>query len=159
MQLKTYWILTLTLYWTIIPKFSFCVGSWMSVLEARLVSSCFSWPSNAVTIDSINCWLILTIYKENIICITHLGPTYPCYSIIRVLARRLCSMLILTPGGTHPLTPGNHKYYHTWKHFIVYLFIDSAFVLGSREKTYVSKLPHRNFYLLHSFVGIILKST
>jgi hypothetical protein len=37
----------LTLYWTMMPKFSLGVWSGMSVLLARFVSSCFSWPSRA----------------------------------------------------------------------------------------------------------------
>ena len=36
-----------TLYCTMMPKFSFWVGSWTRVEEARLVSSCFSCPSRA----------------------------------------------------------------------------------------------------------------
>ena len=50
----------------------------------------------------------------------------------------------------------NTEYY---RRLLFHLFIDSAFVLGSGEETYVSKLPHRNLYLLHSFVGIILEGS
>ena len=37
------------------PKFSFCVGSWMRVEEARFVSSCFSWPSRAGHSTTMKC--------------------------------------------------------------------------------------------------------
>ena len=39
----------------------------------------------------------------------------------------------------------------------IYLLVDCAFVLGSGEQTDVCKLSHRYFYLLYSFVGVILK--
>ena len=149
---------TFTLYCTMMPRFSFCVGSCISVLEARLVSSCFSWPSSA----AVRGWYQLIDLPTE--WPPYLDPTYLCYWREEASTRTLYSGWTQSRGGTHPQTPLkaqieliSHCSLQKLVSISIYLLVDCAFVLGSGEQTDVCKLSHRYFYLLYSFVGVILK--
>ena len=90
---------TFTLYCTMMPRFSFCVGSCISVLEARLVSSCFSWPSSA----AVRGWYQLIDLPTE--WPPYLDPTYLCYWREEASTRTLYSGWTQSRGGTHPQTP------------------------------------------------------
>ena len=90
---------TFTLYCTMMPRFSFCVGSCISVLEARLVSSCFSCPSSA----AVRGWYQLIDLPTE--WPPYLDPTYLCYWREEASTRTLYSGWTQSRGGTHPQTP------------------------------------------------------
>ena len=81
------------------PRFSFCVGSCISVLEARLVSSCFSCPSSA----AVRGWYQLIDLPTE--WPPYLDPTYLCYWREEASTRTLYSGWTQSRGGTHPQTP------------------------------------------------------
>ena len=125
--------LTLTLYWTIIPRFSFCVGSWMRVLLARFVSSCFSWPSSAVEMYVYILHLsstslaglnqqghLIKVLRQNVVnsSIVHLirsrrhfqdcsdtypAPTCPCYCSAAALTRTPAIICLSQSSSVQPV--------------------------------------------------------
>ena len=99
-----------TLYCTMMPKFSFWVGSWTKVEEARFVSSCFSCPSRAVQVKHIYKLYIpvfLDIYQ---------GPICPCYcsgaASTHTPAKKWISGIIEVE--VHPGVGENYKKFSLW---------------------------------------------
>ena len=102
------------------------------VEEAKLVSSCFNWPSRANPLLSL--FLKRIGQSEYILESVDPGPKIDPYFIVAAITNYLTKR----------------------KSFGRFSFVDITWILSGCKNTYICDLKNRDFYPFHRFITVIL---